>query len=97
MENNFSFEMIVQNKSYLFNVDVIYRGAALVKFRLKIKGHELVIQKKLLLKTSSWGVLSSTFEFTEDGAFTLLRIFKILDEKLGTIKPTYDPQKRDKD
>lgn len=98
MENNFSFDINVNGKTHHFDVEMFHRGPELLKFLLKIRGHELRLQKKLLLKHNPWGIISSSFEFSkEDSAYTLLRIFKILDERIGDVKPTYDPQKRQKD
>ena len=77
---------------------IYYYGNEAIKFLLKIKGHELVLQKKLLYKTNPWGIVSGTFEFKkEDAAYTLLNIYKILGERLGHIKVSHDPQKRNRD
>jgi len=97
MAETYSFDLLVDNKLYRFNASVLQRSEQLVRFLLTINGHELLLQKRVLLKHNPWGIQSSSFEFKrEDSAYTLLRIFKILDTFLGHVKKDFDPQKREK-
>lgn len=97
MEDQFSFELPIKNRKYKFDVEVCQRGENLLKFIVRIAGQEMRLQKKLSVKTTPWGILSSTFEFKkEDAAYTLLQVFKIIDGFIGDEKATYDQQKRKK-
>jgi hypothetical protein len=98
MEDQFSFELSIKNRKYKFDVEVCHRGENLLKFKVRIAGQEMQLQKKLSVKNTPWGILSSTFKFKkEDAAYTLLQVFKKIDGFIEDEKVTFDPQKRKKD
>ena len=71
------------SKATVFDVNIYHDSAQVIRFNLKFNGYEMNLEKRKLVKTQPWKVLSASFQFTkDDAARNLGELCKLLDEHI---------------